>query len=434
MKKEKEEDYLRKTFKSRVKLLPNVEKELTLLSRVMVHLWNLALVQCEEWLSVRKIVIDGVEMLQKEIVVQSENGEKKSMFTLVPEINNQGIERKAITAYSLNFWLTPTKKSAVFTLSTGEEIPLRLLATDPCRETLRKLAGSYQSFFELVKNKDKQARKPWQRKEEFFQTLSWSSFSLKGQVLIVPTINKTRVSIDVGSYLAREIKGKVVKHVTLAENRDDPDDVYYELNLVCAYPKPGTRTEGIVRAVDLGAGTIAVSDSTGDEFLIETRRPDGYWGKKILEVEGRADRCTKGSIKHKSRMKARRKMHNISGSQHKDHQKKLAHALCEEKVCLIIIGKPKTRLGLAQSDKGSPRQHYGVQNTGYMSRMMTLIENKATELGITVVKVADPHRGGDLEDPTAKLEASRSMLHHAVKELAVKHPREFVLKKFAFKQ
>lgn len=388
---EKPQTKLHKAFKAAVEPAPETIEKLWLLSRTLVHLWNMGVVQAERWL------------------------EKKE---------------KAVTAYSFNYWLTGMRAFSV-QLADGTRVALSAISVDVEREVLRKLAGSYKSFFELKKNKDGRARMPWTRTEDRFMTMSWSSFSVQGGLLLAPGFDKKRIEIPVGDYLAEKIAGKDAVHATLAFR-----DGRFELSLVAAFeaPPPRSGQPAFFRAIDLGAGDIAVSDSDGSEFLIPARRPDKFWRGEVRSIAARVEGRQKGSRGWKRLMKARRHILNKSSDQHSSHQRKLAHALLEDKIHCIVIGKPKTRLGLARSKSGTSDEHWGVQNTGYMFRQILYIKEKAAERGVKVVELADPIREGGSDDPLAKFNAARTLLSAALAKSGLPMPGSFVRKHFCFKQ
>jgi transposase len=383
--KEEKPERLLRTYKAVVQLENPALQKVLFLSRILIHLWNMGITEAERWLETKE---------------------------------------RGITRNSFNYWLTAARKTAI-TLEDGTLVPLADVSSDVEREVLRKLAGSYKSFFELKKNRDTRARKPTEKQEPWFQTISWSSFKIVGDKLMVPGYQQDQIEISLKGrdkrtgrftkgYLETKIQGKKVTFVTLSRDRMTGDFI---LSLVTAKPMPEieeqpdqNRPTRIFRAIDLGAGDIAVSDSDGREYLIPTRRPDKMWMDRIAEVEARQERRKKGSRAWKKLATARRYMHNRSGAQKDDHQKKVAHALISPDVQCIIVGKSKTRLGLARTENASPAQHYGAQNTGYLFRMFLYLRNKAEERGVKFIELPDPRREGSLENPEYKFRASRQLL------------------------
>lgn len=385
-----EEEKLRKAYKSHVFPDEQAAERILFLSSTMIHLWNQAIVEAERWLDTKE---------------------------------------RRVSAYSFNYWLTSKRKESI-TLNNGTTIALSDISVDLEREVLRKLAGSYQSYFNLKKNKDARARKPRSKEEEWFQTLSWSSFAISAGVLYLPGYQNERIALEVDDYLSKCIEGKETVQATLSRTRDGD----FTLSLVIAYPRPPIKEEPeFFRAIDLGAGDIAVSDSDGVEFLIPARRPDKHWRRKVRQIEARVEERVKGSRGYTRLMKARRTVFERSLHQHTSYQRKLAHALCELKVECIIIGKPHTRLGLSKSE-GAPDQHWGAQNTGYLFRQLLYIKEKAAERGIKLLEFSDPHREGKLENPQNKFAASRKLLAKGLEKRTLTMPASFTKRHFHFKQ
>lgn len=445
MKKEKEIKLL-KTFKGGVTL---DELEVIYISKILTHVWNLGLVQSERWLSDNAkisenfdggVTLDetGLLYLSKILthlwnlgIVQPEQC-LSDTENFAGEIDVVGLKKISITPITFNFWLTEVRRATVFKLENGETADLSDVSVDLARQVLKQLAGSWQSYFELRKKGDTEARPPRSKKEDFFQTMAWSSFSVSGDTVLVPGYQKKRITIKLGEYLTEQIRGREVRYLTLYRNRYNGE---FNLSVVVATPAPKQiENPKFIRAIDLGAGNMAVSDSTGEEYLIPTRRPDKYWMPRIAQVEKRVGGCTKGSRAHRRRMKARRIMHEKSGNQKISYQRKLARALFTGGVQAIIIGKSKTRLGLAQSNSGTPDQHYGAQNTGYLFRQLLYIKEKAAERGITVIEISDPQRKGDLENAQVKFFASRDLLAQGCKIFGLEAPKSFTRKDFEFDQ
>lgn len=382
---------MRKAYQAVVGLDEKALEQIMFLSRVIVRLWNMALEQSEIWLNDKSQKISNV---------------------------------------SFNYWLTGVRQTIV-KLDDGTEVEMGAVSSDCEREILLKLAGSWQSYFQLKKNGDQRARKPRSRKEERFQAISWSSFSIRNGAIFLPASSGEKLEIRLTPYLQEKIDGKNVVHATISQNEKRE----FVLNLVTASPLPSVISEPkFFRAIDLGAGDVAVTDSDGSEFLIPARRPDKYWMDQIRQVEARQENRVRGSRGYERLAKARRTMHGISEDQKKDHQRKLAHALLEPKVECITIGKPKTRLGLSQSESGTSEQHYGVQNTGYMFRLLLFIKEKAQEQGVLVIELPDPKREGVVIEPESKFRATRTLLEQGMKSKNQEPPKAFVRKKFSFNQ
>lgn len=401
-------EYVRKAYTQIISLDSTTEAKITELSQVLLALWNIGVHLGLQWLKV-----EPVEP------------------SFIPDVL---VKNQSPTAFSYNYWLASARQRDWKLKLKDREVGLASISSDASREVLRKLAGSFQSYFELRKKKDPRARMPQIKLSEWFQTISWTVGTLDEEketprAVIVPGMNKERISLSLGEYLREKLKGKRMVHITLSRTRDGE----YKLSVVCASDLPEPNEKGtLVRAIDLGSGDVAVSDSSGAEYLIPTRRPDKYWRRHVKQVEKRVEACVKGSRAYKRRMSARRTMFEKMEHQHRDHQRKLADALASAEVRLIVVGKMKTRLGLARSERGTDDQHWGVQNTGYASRLRIFLKEKALERDIKMVELADPKREGALTEPEAKFNASRTLLKTQLETLALPLPTEFVRRKFIF--
>lgn len=275
---------------------------------------------------------------------------------------------------------------------------------------------------------------PFVKPNEWFQTMSWTVCAVREDApahITVLGMNQERITFPLGEYLSGKVKGARIVHVTLSKTRESD----YKLSVVCARELPEPNENALIsRAIDLGSGDMAVSDSDGCEYLVHLRRGDKHWRRLILDLEARIEKCTKGSRSHKKRMQARRTMFEKMRTQQRDYQRKLAHALAARTVGTLVVGKMKTRLGLAQSEKGTPKLHWGAQNTGYHSQMRIFLKEKAEERGIRFVELPDPKREGPLNNPTVKFAASRALLKSHLDELNLRMPEEFVKREFKFKQ
>jgi transposase len=401
----------RKVYFSFPNLSPAVQGELVFLSMLMTHLWNIGCDQVKVW----------------------------------KEMEKEDPRKKPLTAFSFNTWISEIKEDTTFQLNGPyHAIPMSMISVDLMRQLFVKLVGSWQSFFALRKNGDTEALPPREQKEYHFLALSWSSFSLKRDelgrtCLVLPGIRDRRIWIPIDGrrnrYLRKGLQGKDIKYVTISRTSKG-----FKLNVIVATPqkKPKSLSEvEFVRAVDLGAGDIAVADSNRFEYLIPARRPDKYWRKKIKQVEKATGKCAKGSRRYRRLMKARQIMHAKSREQHKDFQRKLAHSLVPpEGVDLIIIGKSRNRLGLARSTKGTADQHWGAQNTGFLFQQLLFIKEKAQERGVRVIELDDPPRQGAIFDKEVKLIAARALLRQGVKKTMAQYPTSdiFCREKFKFVQ
>jgi hypothetical protein len=433
LKNEKKKEVYQRVRKATVRIEGEELKHLLFLSRTLMHLWNLALDEAESWLENATTLKNAwwiASFCQEEIEIPI--GSRMTWWKLIQRLLR--LER-LVTAYGFNYWLTPMRRS---TILLEDQTPVNLddVSSDLQRKVLVKLAGSYQSFFELQKKNDFKARKPQKKTENDFLALSWSTFKINNGKLIVPGYQRKSIEISLknrlrrndfsGGYLESEISGKKVDFITLSRNiRREYKPGEYDLSLVLSETLPELIERPVIfRAIDLGAGDIAVMDwdesqRIGIKHLIPARRPDKMWMEKIALVEARQEKRVKGSRGWKRLAAARKYMHARSGEQKSKHQEKVANALvpANRDIHCIIVGKPKTRLGLARTKTGTPKQHYGAQNTGYLFRQFLYLRNKAEERDIRFIELPDPRREGELDDPESKFRATLKLLQDGYRTL-----------------
>lgn len=418
--KKKPQKVLRKTIKSKIQIPDETLAVLFTLSDVMIGLWNLAHAQIREWRESNK---ESRDRINQRISDSNMDEEKAKRF------RERAYSRflHSINPFALNYWLTPTRSKHHFIGS---------VSSDLCQQVVKILMSSFDSYWALWKKGDTNARAPrpflvypnttgYRR----FVTLAWQTAKIKDGEIHLPALDKKRISIKLPKSLLERVGDKNVKFVKLYQTRKG--DFY--ISLVCASEliEP-VENPNFIRSIDLGAGDIAVSDSDGTDFLIPARRPDKMGRRSIRVIEAKMRTKKKGSNRYKKFLESRRKAWNHISLQHKDYQRKLAEALCELKVQAIVIGKPHTRLGLAQSDDGTADQHFGAQNTGYMHQLMKFISEKAAERGILLIEVSDPPRVGSIDNPESKLIASRTMLQEQCDKYNIPCSRKRIRKGFKF--
>lgn len=365
--------------------------------------------------------------------------------------------KKSLTYMSLYHWLMEVGDT-VLKLPTGEEILLREFSSHIKVGVCQFLVRSWQSYFSLKKkgkgkkkDGDNKARPPRKKDEGYlFMTMYWQKvpvcFDGEKKLISLRISKGWKIMLPLNAHLSSAFESSDIKDIKLNRiRRGKFEDFRYKLSVVRSFtPEEPSTSPTVVRAIDLGAGDLAVADSNGQAYLVPMRRPDKYWIKRIDEVNKRIDACSKGSRAWKRRAKARQRMHNKSGDQKNDFQRKLALSLVAVKTrdadgkvtgwkrsCdIITFGESIVRLGLAQSIDGVEKQHRGAQNTGYLARLPRYIEEKAKEFGVLVVKIPDPARNGKLTDKMRKLGDAKLILRKACKECGVTmHEGEFLLKK-----
>jgi hypothetical protein len=386
-------------------------------------IWNLTIAELEQRINAQKAIRESGRKLTED--------EKREF---------------GINWTSLSYWISPMMES--------NPALAGFMVLYFVHAVAKEAVASLASHNELKFNSgDHTAQRPRQKPEGSMVpiTVTGVDISSDKQHLILPikTGSDGKLMIPVCKYLRRRLEG-VIKSVPGSKEVSSqgefadvtvkwrPDMSKWQVSVAIKYPIPKESTSNIIRALDLGSN-IAVSDSDGNEHLIDCRRPDKYWIPKIKSVEEKTEVCQKGSRRWKRRMNARRKMHKKSANQIQDFQRKLANMLVEiadaltKGVGTIIVGKGENcgiRLGLSKSEDGTAKQHWGAQNTGYLFRLIILIKNKAIERGVKVIEVKDPKRIGDIEDPESKLHASRQMLSSHMESLGRQCPTEWVRKPF----
>lgn len=428
-----------KTLSTCVSFDADTVAKLATLNLALIQLWNIVKALIDERLRLQSeikklnmLFLAAITYLNKKLsatslnLVQKESFEKGVTTTEEKIKNNEDLLRKlGISPVSINYSLVEICAS----------LKAKGFATtsDLARQLVIRVCGSYSSFFQLKKNNDPRARIPRKKTPEHkdWVVMSWSRFKVKGNILTLPLPEKQKLEIHIPQSLLDRIGTQKPCYVFLTKIIQDER---WKLDIVVSYDAPIPPENLLkIRAIDLGAGNVAVTNSDGSQYLIPTRRGEKYWMDRIHSVEKRMKNRTKGSRGHKSLAKARRSMHNKASAQHKDYQRKLAHALCKDVDC-IVVGKTRTRMGLSRSKKLSPEQHHGVQNTGYMLRLMIYIREKCVERGIRYIELPDPNRIGKITDPEAKFEASGKLLATVLKQQGLSHPERFFVGKFWFNQ
>lgn len=408
--KEAKNIWIRKTYSYRVTPRKSDIALLNSVNATLINLWNSALDHCMVCCEHNQAINHTRDQLE--------------VYTL-PSHKEMYFGRTAfITPISLNFWLTGIRKNNHHV----EEVSVVLE-----REMLRRLAGSFSSYFTLRKKGDTRARLPRAKDtEKSFIALTWTtkSFSIDQGMLTASVGSRRTVVFALGQYINKILKElpaeSTVAQVTVSKRGDE-----YWANFVCNIPRPADAPMRGIIAIDLGSGDIACCTSDGKEFSFAARRPDKWWRKKIYTVENRLEKCQKGSRAWKRRSKARKVMHRKSLHQHTDHQRKLADWIVKQGLA-VVVGKMNTRLGLAKSD-GTADQHWGVQNTGYAFRLLVFLKEKASEHGITLLEFPDPPRN-DLENPDQKFESARTLLRKGCAQLNIFFPQKFDRISFSFTQ
>lgn len=369
-------------------------RELVVLAEAAVGLRNQAIEQCRKWL----------------------------------EMEKDNPAKKAITAFSLNYWLSALRSDAA---PLTEGVSVADLLTSFARQVLVTVAGSWSSFFELKKRGDRVARPPRPSTWPCPVTLAWRAEDsrVSREQVEVSGRHGRKLRFPIPPYLQGKVEGKKVVYVCAYRDWQ----AKWWLALTAAGPAPELRPADRFLAVDVGAGNIALATFEGKIALVPARRPDRWARTRVPTIEKRQAGRTKGSRGYRRLAEARRELLGRSGRQEKDFQRKFACALVAE-ADVVIVGTAPVRLGLAQSPSGQPKQHYGAQNTGYLARLVQLIEIEAAEKGAQVVKLTDPIRQGPLEEPASKFAAAVKLLRQGMRQQQKEPPADFKEVRWRFKQ
>jgi putative transposase len=273
---------------------------------------------------------------------------------------------------------------------------------------LKKLDGSYKSFFALRKNGDIKAKPPNFKGHKYIMTLPFnqSGFQIKdGKVTFSHTYNDVPLTFDIGDIT----NGLKIKQLEISN--DNPykargkfyTTITYDKDIETAY-----YDNGLYQAIDLGITKIVTAVNTQGEFFeVKTPRPDKYWNRKIDTAKSRRDRCLggeKGPKKSKRYLrvaKAVTTMSNKKANQIKDFQHKLSRKMIDNtKANTIIVGdldvkqmaKLKVKNGKKQRKTKQKRGlNRSTQGLGNMSRFPQLLTYKAELAGKKVIRVDEKY-------------------------------------------
>ncbi len=293
------------------------------------------------------------------------------------------------TAFSLNNVLGEMKKHIHFE-------SLKQIRLEDARGTALYISGAFDSYFELKKRGDTEARMPRPSKDSMFQTVVFQNVKLDGnQVRLIHMLHgkKQMLGIEIPGGTAEKIGTRNIVHAKIVrKNRFMSESSTYSIELVCHQPVPEPKILKRAMGIDVGAGNIAMIDSRGHKTWINMRRPDKFWMPRILVCDAQLKSLRDADSNHSQEYcdiaKYRRSMFLKMQAQQRDYQRKLA-AVIIEKADVFFIGEESVRLGLAQSSDGTAKEHRGVQNTGNMSRFVQYLKWNARKTGKLVVMLPD---------------------------------------------
>jgi putative transposase len=269
---------------------------------------------------------------------------------------------------------------------------------------LKKLEGSYNSFFGHHKNGDKKARPPNFKGRNYLMTIPYNQSGFKiedGIITFSHKVNDVPLSFEIGN-LADNLKVKQVEIVN-----DNPYKARGKFYLCLSYDVEVEYTyfdNGNYQAIDLGITKIVTAINTDGKFFeVKTPRPDNYWNPKIDAAKSRRDHCIgvkNGSTKSRRFLRIARavtKMSRKKANQVKDFQHKLSKTMVENtKANTIIVGdldvkqmaQPKVKDGKKQKKTKQKRgQNRSTQGLGNLGRFVQFLTYKAELIGKLVIRI-----------------------------------------------
>lgn len=267
---------------------------------------------------------------------------------------------------------------------------------------LKKLDGSYKSFFGHHKNEDKKARPPNFKGRNYLMTIPYnqSGFKIKdGIITFSHKVNDVLLSFEIGNLA----DGLNVKQVEIVN--DNPYKARGKFFICIAYDVDVEDTyfdNGIYQAIDLGITKIVTAINTDGKFFeVKTPRPDNYWNPKIDVAKSRRDHCIgikKGSVKSRRFLRIARavtKMSRKKANQVKDFQHKLSRKMVENtKANTIIVGDLDVKQ-MAQPKNGKKQKktkqkkglNRSTQGLGNLGRFVQFLTYKAELIGKLVIRI-----------------------------------------------
>ncbi|MFW9994378.1 MAG: RNA-guided endonuclease InsQ/TnpB family protein [Candidatus Odinarchaeota archaeon] len=273
--------------------------------------------------------------------------------------------------------------------------------------TLKKLDGSFKSFYGLVKNGDTAARPPGYRGKSHFFTLCYnqSGFKIDKDTITLSHKHPDKV------VLAFAVPFDFTEHVIVQIDLHRDYKRRYWLSVVYEFEEPEYVDNGLYQAFDLGTDKHSAVNLHGQFFDSTVKRVDKNWQPEVQNIQRRMSHCKQGSRKWK---KLRRKLNIMKAkeaNQTKDWQHKQAlNYLRNTRANTIIVGnlspkqmantakqkqKRKGNKGKGKSSTMSKKQqtgvNRGVHNTGHLGRFVQLLAYKARKLGKKVIAIDERH-------------------------------------------
>ena len=265
--------------------------------------------------------------------------------------------------------------------------------------TLRKLDGSYKSFFSLWKNGYKDARPPKYKGKNYFTILcnNQSGFDIKDNIISLSHKHpsKTELSFDISHYPLKEETQKV-KQAEIKKKKGK-----WFVSITYEFQEPEYADNGKYQAIDLRVSNLVSAVNLEGRFVqIKNRRSDLYWKKKLQEMQSKRDHCKKYSRRWKKYHLKFCRMKMKCANQLKDFQHKISKQIVENtKANTIIVGDLNVKtMARKKNTTQSPRQNkanktlnHSMQNTGSLGRFVQFLTYKAKKIGKRVIRIDESY-------------------------------------------
>jgi hypothetical protein len=417
------------TLKFPVEITPGSELEKILLQKTAIHriCWNFFVQEANYRLDLKTRVKEGTALPE-------EGGYDEEKGKIVWDTK--------ISAFGFNYLLTPYRNAPAF--SFLKEVPVSSL-----RETARLVAGGFDSFFKLRKNGDKDARPPFYKDEETFQTIIWKDVILKKGRLLVEGIE-----IPIPKTTAQKIGMRKMAHVIIDRHESKlylPSTWSVQCVLMDS-PAPIPQPVKRIVALCFGSSGVAGIDSRGKAFFIKMRRPDLYIprifskqpdgtfkkeksGPTLRDLIGGIDvkiTCMRENIKsfpkevraqkwreleldpqYQVLKKRRAQWFDLLHNKQRDYHRKLADHLVHLGDC-FFVGKPNVRSkddAIADASDGNKEKNWNVQNTGSLSECIRLFQWACKKHGKIFMEVAGEHKVSEQEYRIRKVKQAREIFY-----------------------
>ncbi len=262
-------------------------------------------------------------------------------------------------------------------------------------ETLDALDGAFKSFFALVKNGDRDARPPWERRLECACEIPGrSGFVLNdNELVLAPRVfGKHTLVFKIPEYCKQQLgRGQKVKKITLFRDEEwlsRPGRWWISLVYEIDKPEPLAFVQERAVYLAVGATWLGVVSPQGEQ-IIKLWRPDKHWKPKIDSLDSHMKSYQRGSRHWRRCNAAKRNMLRIMAAQQKQNQREVVRKLLKLGTHFVVEDL-LIRGGLADASKkerrGALGLNWSVQNTGSIARLVSHLEEKVQEYGGFVVK------------------------------------------------